>query len=365
MNDRLLPPPSKVFAHVQSAYSANTQPVPANPVHKRSKSDLLLDSLVHYLTNPQVNGRRIILCKNLMDTKYVIWDTEIIFFGEDRLLSRIKSDAYFQIWENMTNTVIKSALQIISEKHQLWILDPKEKRITPIRLISLCRGHFVYFFHSNYSIYSISSNFNNTFITGTFASKSFDIIQTPQNPNFLNEVVCYNNHDLIKSISFLKENLFEKLNISEDCFLIILTWLVQSIACDNYTLLELIGESKSGKSYIQSVLRELIDPNLELLTQAPKKIKDLEKQTMNGHVMSFDDVGKLNEDIQLFMVDLMSVNGAKITYPLESREYSAEIFVRRPIILNSVSPVVTHEKLQSKTLTIELKAPEKKMARIS
>ena len=60
------------------------------------------------------------------------------------------------------------------------------------------------------------------------------------------------------------------------------------------------------------------------------------------------------------MVNLMSFEGVKITYPIESREYSPEIFVRRPIIINSVMPVVTHEKLQGKTLTIELKAPEKK-----
>ena len=340
----------------QAVHATGILPAPANPAPKRTKAERQIDALVCFLTNQQVNGRRVFLCKNILSAKYVIWDFQIIFFGEDKLVERIKSDAYFQIWENMTDTVIKSALQIISGQQGFWINDGEEKRITPIRSMSLYRGHFIYFFNSNYFV----SNFNNTCITGTFIPKSLELIQAPPNPNFLIHLDYSSNHNLIASLDFLKETLFKKLNISEDYFLIILTWLVQSIASDNYTLLELIGESNSGKSYTQSVLRSLIDPNIELKTQVPKKIKDLEKQTMIGHVMSFDDVDKLNDDIQLFMVDLMSVNGVKITYPVENREYSPEIFVRRPIIINSVMPVVTHEKLQSKTLTIELKTPEKK-----
>ena len=68
MNDHLPAPRSK-FANVQSAYSVNTQPVPANPAPKRTKSEHLLDALVNYLINPQANEGRIFLCKNLMDTK--------------------------------------------------------------------------------------------------------------------------------------------------------------------------------------------------------------------------------------------------------------------------------------------------------
>ncbi|MGZ3767106.1 MAG: hypothetical protein ACXVA2_20755 [Mucilaginibacter sp.] len=341
----------------QAFYPTRIQPAPASTLPKRTKSERQIDSLVFYLTNPQANGGRFFLCKNILNTKYVIWDYEIIFLGEDRLVNSIKSDVYFQAGENMTDAVIKSALKIISGKQELWIYDGKQKRITPIRSISLYKGHFIYFFNRNYFV---SNNFDNKYITGVFVSKSLEMIQPPQDPNFLNEVDSTDYYDLSIDLYNLEKMIFRSLNIPDDYFLIILTWIVQSMASDNYTLLELIGESKSGKSHVQSILRNLIDPNLELITQAPKKIKDLEKQTMNGHVMSFDDVEKLNDEIQLFMVDLMSVNGAKITYPVESRECNAEIFVRRPIILNSVTPVVTHEKLQSKTLTIELKSPEKK-----
>ena len=338
----------------QTVYNRPIHPAPSPPGFKRTKSERLLDTLVCYLTNPQVNGRKISLHKNIMGTRYVIWDFKVIFLGEDKFLEYIKSDAYFQIFENMSDAIIKSALQIVSGQHSLWICDESQNRITPIRSISLYSGHFAYFFDSKYFV----TNDNNKFINGCYFPKGIKKIQYPEDPNFLNEVDDSSNHSLIKGMNIIMKLLFPKLNISEDYFLIILTWLVQSMASNNYTLLELIGESKSGKSCIQSFLRELIDPNLELITQAPKKIKELEKQTMNGHVMSFDDVEKLDDDIQLFMVDLMSLKGAKITYPLENKEYSGDIFVRRPIILNSVIPVVTHEKLQSKTLTIELKAPK-------
>ncbi len=335
-------------------YAIAIQTAPIKPAHKRSKLEYQLDNIVFFLTNFQENGNQIILCKNLMSTKYVIWSFQIYFWGEDRLVNRIKSDVYFQTGGIITDTIIKSALQIISGKQELWIYDSKNNRTTPIRSMSLYRRHFTYFFNG---IYHVNNNFNNVGIIGTYTSKGMEIIQVPRNPNFLNELDCTRNNDIVESLYFIKI-LVKKLKIPEDYFLIILTWLIQSIASDNYTLLELIGESKTGKTYIQSVLKNLIDPNLELTTQAPKKLKDLEKQTMDGHLMSIDDVKNLSDDMQQFMVSLMSFNGVKIACPTDNKEYSGDIFVRRPIILNSVMPVVTHEKLQSKTLTIELKTPE-------
>src|SRR5450759_3187098 len=120
----------------QAVYTRPIQPAPANLGPKRTKSECQIDAVVCYLTNPHVNGNRVFLCKNLLGTKYVIWDFQIIFIGEDRLVDRIKSDVYFQTWENITDAVIKSALQIISGKLEFWIYHGEEKRITPIRSIS-------------------------------------------------------------------------------------------------------------------------------------------------------------------------------------------------------------------------------------
>ena len=280
MKNQLLPP-NVILTPGQAFYDTGIQPAPANPVPKKTKSERQIDALVSYLTNSQVNGGRVFLCKNLLGTKYLVWDFQIIFFGEDKLVDCIKSDVYFQTWQNMTDTVIKSALQIISGQQSLWIDDGEEKRITPIRSMSLYRGHFIYFYNSNYFV---TNKTDNIYMVGTFFSKSSRIIQPPSNPHFLNEFGSSSNHNLMGSLDFLKETLFKNLNISEDYLLIILTWLIQSIASDNHTLLELIGESNSGKTYAQKVFRELIDPNLELITQVPKKIKDLERQTMNGKV---------------------------------------------------------------------------------
>ena len=145
MKNQLLPP-NMVLTPGQAVYATGIQPAPANPVPKKTKSERQIDALVGYLTNPQVNGGRIFLCKNLLNTKYLIWDFEIIFFGEDKLVYCIKSDVYFQTWQNMTDTVIKSALQIISGEQSLWNYDGEEKRITPIRSMSLYKGHFIYLF---------------------------------------------------------------------------------------------------------------------------------------------------------------------------------------------------------------------------
>ena len=151
-----------------------------------------------------------------MGTKYLVWDFQIIFFGEDKLVDCIKSDVYFQTWQNMTDTVIKSALQIISGQQSLWIYDGEERRITPIRSMSLYRGHFIYFYNSNYFV---SNKVDNKYRAGSFVSKSSRIIQTPSNPHFLNELGNSSNHNIIGSLDFLKETLFKNLNISEDYFI--------------------------------------------------------------------------------------------------------------------------------------------------
>jgi hypothetical protein len=317
---------------------------------KRKKLELIFDKIVSYLTNPLENGRKVFLCLTVINTKYIIWDYEILFLGQQKLIDLIKAEVYYSTHKNIADTVIKSALQVISGRTELWNNYAKEQRITPVRVMSTCSKHFVYFFNKNYHVKN-NSDYIDT--TGTFIPDGFISIQQPSDPHFLDNIGYYTDHDANKSINSIKEIFFERLNIPTDKFLIILTWLVQSIASDNYTLLELIGESSSGKSHAQLVLRELIDPNVEKLNQIPKKIKDLERQTMNSHVMSFDEVEKLPDDIQLFMMDLMSVNGIKITDPADK---GREIFVRRPIILNAVVPAVTHEKLLSKTITIELKA---------
>ena len=127
MKNQLLPP-NMVLTPGQAFYATNIQPAPANPVPKKTKSERQIYALVGYLTNPEVNRERIFLCKNILDTKYLIWDFQIIFFGDGRLVDRIKSDVYFQTLENMTDSVIKSALQIISGQQDFWIYDGKQKR---------------------------------------------------------------------------------------------------------------------------------------------------------------------------------------------------------------------------------------------
>ena len=353
MNDPLIPnntpPPSS---------TTNQPKQDTTHITKRSKHDQQLDTLVNYLTNPQVNGNRIYLYENILKTRYVVWDFQIVFWEENVLVELIKSNAYFQTSQNLNNSILKSALQIILSQRSCWIFDTELNRIIPTRVICPHRGSFIYIFNQDY--YATSGDHINPSLVRIFASNNFREIDSPKNPHFLNELGFSSNYNPQDSLNFLKENLFKSLNISEDYFLIILTWLIQSIVSDNYTLLELIGESKSGKSYVQSVLRELIDPNFELFTELPKKLKDLKNESMKGHVMSFDNVEEISEEIQLFMVNLMSNNGVRISIPSNKNGIKFNFFVRRPIILNSLSPVVTHEKLLSKSLTLELKPSEKK-----
>lgn len=324
------------------------QPVPASPVHKRIKQDRQIDNIVCYFTNIHINNGSVFLRKNIVKTKYVIWGYEIIPFGGDRLKERIKADTYFQTGEQITDKVIDSALQIISGQQAFWLCDTEEERVMPIRTMPLPGGGFTYFFNRMYPI-----RHNNSYLIRTYAPKGMVDIPFPVIPDSPYQPLDSDYHSSF-GFKILNDLICNKSNIPEDSFILILTWCVQCISSSYYTLLELVGEPKTGKSFTQSVLRELIDPHVDLMAIAPKKLKDLERHAMNGHVMSYDHVDDLSDDVQVFMADLMSVNGVKITTSTGIEEFGGDIFVRRPICLNSVIPVVTNEKLLSKTLTIEL-----------
>ncbi len=154
-------PPSHIpdIIDIYTVNNGRGQPTTFNPLHKRTKSDHLLDNLVHYLIYPEVNGSRIFLRKNRLGTKYVVKDSQIIFLGEDKLIESLKSDAYFQINKNMSDKVIKSALQIISGRHDIWTNDTDEERITPIRVMPTFTSGFIYTFDGIYNTANNNYNF--------------------------------------------------------------------------------------------------------------------------------------------------------------------------------------------------------------
>lgn len=343
-------PPNPVLLPYETNYVNPTQTVTTMPAIKRTKSEHQIDKIVFYISDPKVNQGKIHLRKSVMNARYIVYFSTIIFLGDEELINLIKSDSYFHTHDQLTDKQINLAIQIISGRSDLWIKDSEEDRFIPCRVMPLPGKGFVYYFNK---IYWFASDSRPIFVKN-YVPQGTDAIQTPSRIESLYAPIKpgYQYNPCFKVLESL---FYQELNVSKDHVLPVLTWLIQCIIGKDYTLLEITGESGKGKTRAQSTLRQIIDPHLELWIKAPKSIMELEQQAFEGYVMSYDDVEILPKNVQTHIADLMSVDGIKLAPPVGRRDSNGHIFVHRPFILNAVDPVVTDQKLLNKTITIEMK----------
>ncbi|MCD2451101.1 hypothetical protein GO003_011920 [Methylicorpusculum oleiharenae] len=337
----------------------NPAPIPQNSTSKKTKSESNIDLLHKYLSNPELNEGMIQLRKSVLGTKYVTFYYRILFWDNIQLIELIKAAAYSGSMRQITEKEIKIACSIISGNPTLWIQDTEAERILHIRIAHLVGGGIAYFF-SNNNYFTIRSGF---LPCKAYFPEGMVNIPAPH-PDYLNKPLYYN-YQSSPGFNYLIDLICKQLKLPEECFLLVLSWLIQSIIGQSYTLLELTGESKSGKTTAQEILRKIIDPNIQLTNKAPRSIAELERQTMEGHVLSYDNVEILPDEVQIRMAEIMTAKGARITTPIGNAKSLGDFFVNRPILLNSDTSIVTNERLLTKSLTIELKPQTDKMHNIA
>jgi hypothetical protein len=148
--------------------------------------------------------------------------------------------------------------------------------------------------------------------------------------------------------------LWRHVNIAEADQALILAWLVDAFFCaTQFPVLVLSGLQGSGKSYTQNILRNLIDPNVENLRNAPKSSEDLLISAINNYVVSFNNASSLSGDLQDNFC-CISTGGSLAKRKLHSNgdEYLASI--KRPSIINGISELITRPDLLDRALLIEL-----------
>jgi hypothetical protein len=144
------------------------------------------------------------------------------------------------------------------------------------------------------------------------------------------------------------------LNVPKDSQLLVLTWLVTCLISEaDHVLLEIVGERYSGKSTLQSVLKFLIDPSLELLItdipQTQARIYDLGKQ---DYVISLDKVKVLSETAQEALLHLLQ---GKLTDIRSSKKAkSTKIWTRHSIVINGAESKVTLPELADRSVLVQL-----------
>jgi len=148
--------------------------------------------------------------------------------------------------------------------------------------------------------------------------------------------------------------LWSLINIPEEERILLLCWMLECYRVGTpYVVLELIGEQGSAKSKTQDVLRDFVDPNQVNLRAKPKNRESLFVSAENSHLVSYENLSHLQPELQDAFCTL-ATGGGFADRTLYTNKEETIIEVKRPVVLNGISVLVTAQDLLDRTLHIDL-----------
>ena len=156
------------------------------------------------------------------------------------------------------------------------------------------------------------------------------------------------------------ESLWPLVNIPVTDRLMVVTWMLECLRSDTpHVVLELIGEQGSVKSTTQKILRRLIDPNQADLRAAPKSVEDVWIAAQNSHMVSFENLSHLSPPYQDALC-VLATGGGFATRTLYTNAEETILELRKPVVLNGISVIVTAQDLLDRCLHIDLPTIDKR-----
>lgn len=147
------------------------------------------------------------------------------------------------------------------------------------------------------------------------------------------------------------------LNLNEDNqpqWTLIISWLIAAFRPNApYPVLAVHGEQGSAKSTTSRMLRALIDPNAASLRSAPKDEQDLIIAASNSHVSAFDNLSHISDSMSDILCRL-STGGGYAKRELYTNDDEVIFDLRRPIILNGITEIITKSDLLDRSLLVYL-----------
>ena len=120
-----------------------------------------------------------------------------------------------------------------------------------------------------------------------------------------------------------------------------------------YPILVFMAEQGAAKTTTTRVLRRLCDPNDSDVRRPPRNTEDLMIAATNGHVVAFDNLSRLPEDLSDNLSVLATGGGFAVRQLYTNKE--EELFqAQRPIILNGISQVATRGDLLDRAIVATL-----------
>ncbi|MDN7131983.1 toprim domain-containing protein [Halomonas sp. MC140] len=150
------------------------------------------------------------------------------------------------------------------------------------------------------------------------------------------------------------EPLWEITKLPHKWRLLVVALLVEYLRPDTpYPVTEILGEQGSGKSFLQMLLRRLLDPNAADLRSVPKSAEDVFISGGANHIISIENVSHLTPQLQDALC-VVATGGGFAKRKLYSDADETVITLKRPVMLNGIVASVTQQDLVSRTITIEL-----------
>ena len=134
--------------------------------------------------------------------------------------------------------------------------------------------------------------------------------------------------------------------------MLIMGWLIGCFMPDRpKPMLVIQGEQGSGKSFLASMLRSLVDPAKADKTSLPSSERDLYVQAQNNYVLSFDNQRTLHKRHSDWLCRMVTGGGYSTRRLYTNNE--EEVFrVTRPIILNGITQIADQPDLIDRSIFI-------------
>jgi hypothetical protein len=145
------------------------------------------------------------------------------------------------------------------------------------------------------------------------------------------------------------------LNIATDHdFVLLMMWELAALRPQGpYPIAIFMAEQGAAKTTNTRVMRRLCDPNESDVRRPPRNTEDLMIAATNGHIVAFDNLSRLSDELS-DNLSVLATGGGFAVRQLYTNNEEMIFNAQRPIILNGISQVATRGDLLDRALVFTL-----------